>query len=239
MIDLSKYANEEVKNRVTGVGIELEGAWRTLPRGMVEVTRDGSLDIWTPPERHVHKGEIPSPVLKVGTQVKDWLRAYFPTYSNHPRCAMHVHLSVQDNFQYQALMCEDYMWTVIHYLKEFAKKENFPTEHWIWQRLNGDVEYCKPVFQADAQVRQRAKSWDHDIPGNRYTAINFPWGRFQTVECRLLPMMTDADQADRAVQCLVDITNKFLRATAKREKKQTVTITDDQGPEVRESVILI
>lgn len=236
MIDLSKYT--DVKNRVTGVGIELEGAWTKAPRG-VEVVRDGSLDVWKQPADGVLKGEIPSPVLTVGKQVEDWLKAHYPAYCNHERCGMHIHLSVGDNFRYQQLMAPEYMETVLHYLTSWATKEDFGPFHWIWDRLAGRVQYCKKVFDADAQVRARVKSFDHDIPGNRYTAVNYPWARFRTVECRVLPMMNDADQATRAVNELVDITNKFLNATAKTEKALKTTIELDGSPDVRESVILI
>jgi hypothetical protein len=237
MIDLSKY--NEVKNRVTGVGIELEGAWDKLPKGMTDITRDGSLDVWRHPPTAMHKGEIPSPVLKVGDQVKDWLTTFYPTYSNHERCGMHVHLSVADNFRYQQLMSPEYMDTALFYLTEWAKDEGFGLTHWIWRRLNGEIEYCKKVFDADAQVRARAKDFDHHREGNRYTAMNYPWARFRTVECRVLPMMNDAEQANRAVSKLIDITNKFLCATARIERAQTISMNLDPSPEIRESIVVI
>ncbi len=239
MIDLSKYEGKAVKNRVTGLGVELEGAWKALPRGLMDVTRDGSLDPWRPPSDAAYKGEIPSPILKVGTELSDWLKGHYPTYCDHVRCAMHVHMSVADNFRYQQVMTPEYMDTVMHYLLVWAKEEKFPIEHHIWGRLRGEVEYCKKEFLADRQVTMRTKLFDRDIPGNRYTAINYPWARFKTFECRLLPMMKDADQAERAVLRLVEITNKFLLATAKREPKHGATLSLDPGTEIRESITII
>lgn len=239
MIDLSKYAGQAVKNRIKGLGIELEGAWRNTPRGGMEITRDGSLDVWRAPQDAIAKGEIPSPVLQVGDEVSNWLKSYYPHYCDHPRCAMHVHMSVGDHFRYQQVMQPEYMLTVIHYLTEWAKKENFPPGHHIWDRLEGRVEYCKPIFDADRQVRMRTKGFDHDTPGNRYTAINYAWDRLRTFECRLLPMMPTVEQAERAVVELVDITNKFLLATARTEKKVRGEVAIDGGPEVRESITII
>ncbi len=238
MIDLSKYAGVTIKNRVTGVGIELEGAWKVTPKGIREIARDGSLDVWTQPADAPLKGEIPSPVL-VGDQVKDWLTTCWPTYCNHVRCGMHVHLSVADNFRYQQLMHPEYMETVLFYLDAWARAEQFPVGHHIWDRLAGKSDYCRKVFAADEQVRVRAKDFDHDRPGNRYTVINYPWGRFRTLECRVLPMMNDPEQATRAVSTLIDVTNKFLLATASRERAIKASIDFDDSTEVRQSIIHI
>jgi hypothetical protein len=49
-------------------------------------------------------------------------------------------------------------------------------------------------------------------------------------------MMETADQANSAIETLLNLTNKFLVVTAKKSKKIDVTVTDSQvkNREVRE-----
>jgi hypothetical protein len=104
-------------------------------------------------------------------------------------CGMHVHMSTIDAAYYQMLMRIEYPSTVLKYIREWAQ-ENLPDDHFIWPRS-----------------------------GHRYTVINYCWRRYNTLECRLLPMMPTPELATNAVKELVNITERFLVASAEKEEK--------------------
>lgn len=196
-------------NRVQLIGVELEGGWDKP----VPVEHDGSVQGL----KAKVMGEIPSPPLAL-EPLKNWMREYYPPHINET-CGMHVHQSVISPLTYQRLMDPKYAVTVIHYFREWGKKVKLPPGHPIWDRLDGKSEYCQPVFDADMQVLNVDKDRDRRRKGHRYTVVNYCWGRTGTFEVRLLPMMPTVDLAIAAVEELVNITNGFLIATAKRDKK--------------------
>src|SRR5688500_11547444 len=100
----------------------------------MQVIRDGSLDVWLAPPDATLKGELPSPPLPVD-KVEAWLRNFYPTYSNHPRCAMHIHMSFSSLFRYQQLMTPDYWPTIVEAVKAWSTKEGLAVDHPIWDRL--------------------------------------------------------------------------------------------------------
>lgn len=225
------HALGKARNRVYRVGIELEGGWVTLPKG-TNVERDGSVrfrDVAA--ERLAHIGELPSPPLEV-SQYPNWMKAYYPVATNET-CGMHVHMSFKSAFTYQQLMTPKYPATIIEYMVRWAKKSNLESGHPLWPRLAGLSEYCQTLFQADEQASATTKGFDHHSNGHRYTVINYCWSRYNTLECRLLPMMKTVDVGIAAVQEIINITNAFLVASAKREKRVVAKhIIDD--PEMRE-----
>jgi hypothetical protein len=79
-------------------------------------------------------------------------------------------------------------------------------------------------------VKNVTKDYEKHRQGHRYTALNFCYNRdgLGTIECRLLNMPKDADQALRAVNEFLSITNRYLVATAKRERKQVASFVVDQ-----------
>jgi len=223
-IDLTK-ALGKARNRVYRVGIELEGGWKTLPKG-ARLLRDGSI-IFSDAEvvagdiRQV--GELVSPPLAVVEKdavstlhFPTWLTASYPSSVNDS-CGLHVHMSFKSAFTYQRLMTSQYPATILRYMSLWANK-NLPLSHPIWPRLAGKNEYCQHTFYAEDQVTRADKDYDHHRVGNRYSVIVYPWSRHQTVECRLLPMMSGSLLAYQAIKEILDITNAFLLATAKREE---------------------
>lgn len=216
----------KVRNRVYRIGIELEGGWKTLPPG-TNLARDGSVrfrdeDMLSGLR---HMGEIPSPVLTV-EQWPTWMKQFYPHFVNET-CGLHVHLSFRSALTYSRLMAPTYPSTIIAYLTAWAKQENLSSAHPIWPRLAGKSEYCQHVFAADEQIKNVTKDYDHHRPGNRYSAINYCYCVNNTLECRVLPMLETVEQAIRAVANIIQTTNAFLVATARREERLKIThITD-------------
>lgn len=179
-------------------------------------------------------GELPSPPIEVSA-FPAWMKIHYPQHVNGT-CGLHVHMSFKSALHYQRLMVPEYQSTILKYIDVWAKKENLPSAHPIWERLSGKSRYCQHKFYADLQARRKGeKGHDQNAPGHRYTAINYAYGRFQTVECRLLPMFTTVEQSIRSIQEVIQITNAFLLATKKEPTENAfVGLDDPLHEEVRE-----
>lgn len=240
-IDLSKFMGK-ARNRVYKVGVELEGGWDKLPP-RTQLVHDGSVRFKVPTPTLNHVGELPSPPLVLSekeatksgeTWFPKWMQVFYPAHVNET-CGMHVHLSMKTAFSYQKLMTPAYPATIVAYMTKWAEAEKLPKEHPIWPRLMGKNEYCQHLFYADDQAKTGSKDYDHNREGHRYTVVVYCWARHSTLECRLLPMMDNVEQAIKAVQEIIDITNAFLLVTAGREERVTAAhkLEDDEVVEVK------
>jgi hypothetical protein len=128
-------------------------------------------------------------------------------------------MSFKSALHYGQLMIPEYQETIFDYMIKWAKEEKLPKTHALWKRLDGTNQYCRKIFTADLQAQKTSKSHDMNLPGNRYTAINYCHGLHGTMECRLLPMLENAETAIRALRHIMDITNACLVVTAKKEAK--------------------
>lgn len=216
------------RNWILRLGVELEGAWNALPKGVTGLQRDGSLDPLHQKNPTLRVGELPSPPYDQPS-IEQWMRLSYPHIVDE-HCGMHVHMSFKTALTYQRLLCPEYDATVVEGFKKWAKAEGFPKDHHIWPRLNGESRYCQHVFYGDMQVTVQGKDYDQRRPGHRYTVINRCYQR-GTMECRLLPMFETSDQAIRALRELIFLTNAFLLATAKRETKYSGSVEVDTAPQ--------
>jgi hypothetical protein len=204
-----------VKNRVRRVGVELEGAWKKLPAGTLTLEHDGSVFRNRKPVGY-NVGELPlSPIVPAA--LPNVLRHHYPHKVNST-CGMHVHMSFSTLWHYNLLMVPEYQETIVHYVTLWAKKEKFKDDHHIWARLRGESEFCLKEFWPDIQASTKRKTHSMGALGHRYTMIHY-CGRQMTIECRLLPMMAKTDQAIRAIQLVIDITNACLYMLGPLEKR--------------------
>jgi hypothetical protein len=215
----------KVYNRIYRIGIELEGGWIKLPPGVRQLQHDGSVQIEPQAGIPLQIGELAIGPITLQEWPR-WLKTHYPQKVNQT-CGMHVHLQTTTSLAYARLMDARYPATVIDYFKRWSTREGLSKDHPIWNRLRGKSVYCQHLYMADDQIRNNSKDHDRARPGHRYTVINYCHGRYGTVECRLLPMMDTVDQAERAIQEFVDITNGFLRATRKKEIKVSVSTEAD------------
>ncbi len=248
---LSEWAIEvtvrKARNRIKAIGVELEGGWTKNPAPYI-IQRDGSVkdipyyasigDRYQGPEDDGIAGELPSPPLDVrkGFEAKaePWIRKYYPVAINHT-CGMHVHMSFQRLLHYMYTMRSEYPATVIKEMKKWAEEQKLPQEHIIWERLAGQSDYCQFVYSGPDQILNKGKDYDKRRVGNRYSVINYSFGRTGTVECRLLPMFDNVELALSAIKRLMDVTNAFFVVTAKREKDTSVSVDgESRNREVRE-----
>ncbi len=209
-LDIDSLLSDVPWNRIERVGIELEGAWKVVPDGQ-SLTRDTSVFKDQGNSVPGHKvGELPiGPMMPASIPAK--MKKFYPDLVDHS-CGMHVHMSFEDLWLYGLLMSQEYLETVCEYLTRWAKKEGFPADHYIWPRLRGDSVYCQKKFWPMDQVNFRQKDHDQKRQGHRYTIVNFvnrpP--NVPTVEVRVLPMMKTVEQALRAIDMVLDITNASL-----------------------------
>ena len=213
-LSIDHLLGEESKNRVAKVGVELEGAWTKLPLG-AKLEIDNSVYKGTRIAGYQY-GELPSgPMLPAA--IPRFLKKYYPSAVDHT-CGLHVHMSFDSLLRYAWLMSPRYPKTMVKYLSEWAKKEGFPADHHIWDRLSGKSIYCQDKFWPDEQVNYLLKDHDQKRHGHRYTIVNY-CGRYKTVEIRVLPMMSIVAQAIRAVNMVIDITNACLVLLSEKERK--------------------
>lgn len=270
----------KLKERISMIGIELEGGWIALPPGtrvirdgsvrglahpqggsVVEVggptrpgpagsvrdrarndrrpgesieaamvrivTADGLAGVQTPNLPDMQVGEVPSPPMPP-VELGVWMRRYYPQSVNET-CGLHVHMSFESALHYQRLMVPSYQATILKYMGLWAREENLRKDHVLWPRIRGESRYCQHQFWPDHQIKNRAKDFNHEREGHRYTVINYCYHNTGTVECRLLPMMADAEQGIRAVQRILDITNAFLAKGKERERKITSSVVAESG----------
>ena len=209
------------KNRVSRIGVELEGAWNFLPPGTrlemdASVFRDPATETRKIPPGHL-AGELPIGPIQPGALPK-FMRKYYP-HKVDKSCGMHVHMSFESVWHYALLMTPDYQDTMIEYLGQWARAEGFSACHHIFERLDGNNTYCQRKFWPDQQVQYTKKDYDHNRFGHRYTIVHF-CGRQMTVEVRVLPMMDTVEQAIRGVRRVVDITNACLVLLGRKKEQQ-------------------
>lgn len=212
----------KAKKRVALVGVELEGGWIELPKGVQALVPDTSVFGNRMPAGAKHIGELPiGPVPRdaIGPLVK----ANYPP-KIHSTCGMHVHMSFIKLFYYHLLMVPEYQETILHYLTLWAKEQGFDENHCIWKRLKGESEYCQKKFWPDAQASTKRKGHDRTAHGHRYTVIHY-CGRpgadgkpMNTIECRVLPMMPKQSQAVSAIQRVIEVTDACIQVLHKNSK---------------------
>lgn len=235
--NLKSKRKVDLKNRIHRVGIELEGGWDAVPKGM-RVERDGSVIFPNAGQRvnalsgaievvgPKHIGEIPGPQDGLDiSEVDAYIKKYYPKYVNET-CGLHVHMSFKYLLNYQRLMTPDYTKEMIKKLLEWSESEKLPKKHPMWERLtNPNHPHCAHIYLGDNQVKQTRKDFhSRGTAHSRYTAVNYCRAQHGTVECRLLPMMETADQACRAVHKVLDTTNKFLSKIRQKELKRQIAV---------------
>lgn len=209
-----------VRNRVERVGVELEGAWKTLPPGIAALEHDGSVFAGRRPSAEFQIGELPiGPIAPAG--IAKLMAVNYPQKVNQT-CGMHVHMSFETLWYYNLLMVPEYQDTMLEYLTRWAKTESsIKSDHCIWARLRGESEFCQKGFWPDIQASTKRKTHNRNGKGHRYTIIHY-CGRQMTIECRVLPMMSNTSLAVRAVNRVIEITNACIYVLGKNDKRENL-----------------
>lgn len=180
---------------INKVGLELEGGWTDI-RGF-HLVHDGSVNIDAP-----FVGEVVSKPLEP-SGIETWLFNAYPDVLNET-CGLHVHVSVKNPLYYAHLMELEFQEYLIKALITWGNKIKIRADHPFWSRVRGENTYASFNFWPERQ-------WDRkEHHGERYTALNYTWARFQTVECRVLPGFKQKECALGAIFAVIDAFETFL-----------------------------
>lgn len=226
-LDIDRALARLPRNRIARVGVELEGGWSTLPPGVPRLEPDTSVFRGLVPSG-LQCGELPlgpMPPIYMPKAVK----RHYPSKVD-ATCGMHVHMGFETLLQYSLLADSPaYQETVIEYMGRWGKEVRLPDTHPLWSRLKGESVYCQKKFWPQEQMGTTRKDHDQRRVGHRYTMIHYCWGRYQTVECRLLPMMDTPELAISAITALLNLTNAYLVTVDKTKVRDKGKIELDNG----------
>lgn len=176
---LSKYINK--------MGVELEGAWYNAEP--LHLTMDGSVRV-----RGDYSGESVSPPFASWSDLVQYVRENYPEEMDGS-CGLHVHFSFNRISDYSRMMDKAFQPFFRAELKRWGERREIKTRN-FWHRLNGENQFCRPDWLADAQARFKNK---RDTNGQRYCQWNFCYGAHKTAECRVLPMFHRVEDSIAAI----------------------------------------
>ena len=193
-----KFTGEIIKNSFTmrkprfhmTIGLELEGGFQRK-RGQT-IFDDHSVLIFD--TKSLRSGERHSPVFKNLTNLKTWLFKNYPCRMNSS-CGLHVHIGVPNEY-YMLFATKKFYSFLLSRIQEWGRKSHVESPE-FWGRLDGDNDYCVPVFRALDQIDSIEKS------NCRYTAINYPYLQHYTIEVRVLPMFKSPNLSFSAIRRIV------------------------------------
>lgn len=216
------------------VGLELEGLW--FKRQEKELVRDASLE-WgqfTKGQQLSREGKLNTDYInyhmgeKTSKPLDDWDRVAKYLTENWPdetskKSAFHIHVSLKDINLYSALMPREFYDFFLIEMEKWGK--NYPcTNQMFWDRLEDKNKYARRQFRPERQITQKTKEHNDE---NRYTHLNYCYGVFQTVECRLFPTFMDYRTAISATKALIDCIDAYLDKNPTGNIAKAETIIDD------------
>lgn len=246
MVNSKRRKLNGIVDRIRLVGIELEGGWDKAPEGET-IIKDGSVkflpqirppslqpfdpstvhDLFTTERLPVpaYKGEIISRPITI-EKIPRWVKHCYPKVVNES-CGLHVHMSFYYNANYSRLMIPEFTPWIVGKVLAFAKAEELPRDHPQWDRVKKkNHPHCAHLYLGEAQAKMTRKDYEsRGKPHSRYTFVNYCDSQHHTVEVRGLAMMETADQAIRAIMCVVTGTNEFLSKLRQREKPERVVVS--------------
>lgn len=187
------------------VGIELEGGWRKVfkynrlkhdgsvfPDGMID---DGPVE--------PHWGEIASPPLPTPVLVEEWLKVYYPDFSDES-CGLHVHVSFLKTIYYERLARRAFYDYWLNGILDWGRKRGIKDSE-FWSRIQGFNRFCQKEFRASEQVKLTDKG------DGRRTHLNYCYKLHKTIECRAFPLFDNPEDAISAIFTHLKLINSYLK----------------------------
>jgi|ERR1017187_6657454 hypothetical protein len=129
------------------------------------------------------------------------------------RCSFHLHLSFKNLMFYSQCMSFSFYSFFLEEMEKWGK--NYPCRNELfWQRLKGDNKYCTRSFHPETQIIGKVKKHNDE---NRYTHLNYCYGVYETIECRLFPTFCDVDTAISATKALINCVEVYLEKNPFKE----------------------
>tara|TARA_R110002167_G_scaffold2671_1_gene13261 strand:- start:52 stop:768 length:717 start_codon:yes stop_codon:yes gene_type:complete len=149
-------------------------------------------------------GEMVSPPLPT-KELSQWIRDNYPVRTN-TSCGAHRHRSFKKIKYYSILMDRQFNQYLIDRLYAWGRKVGVRDGSALFRRLNGDVHWCKSMYDG---YRQISTSDKEDC---RYRVINYCWKLHGTMEIRVLPAFQDVELTVSAHKELGDIMDDYIRS---------------------------
>ncbi len=186
--------------RINAIGIELEQGWK---KQRDDLTEDIGIRLGDF-KNSACCGELVSKPIDSLDKAITWLRENYGDETQE-MCSMHLHLSFKDLDTYVALMNPAFKDYFLAHMKHFGETYPINNEH-FWSRLEDKNKFCKNRIDHN-QIFETKKV--HNDNG-RYTVLNFCFGRFKTIESRLLPTFISVDTAVAALEATVEAFESYL-----------------------------
>jgi len=147
-------------------------------------------------------GEMVSPPLPP-KELTQWIRDNYPVKTN-TSCGAHRHRSFTHIKYYSILMNRQFHEYLIRRLKAWGNKVGVREGSALFRRLNGDVHWCKAMYDGYNQISTSSKE------DCRYRIINYCWKLHGTLEIRVLPAFQDVELTVSAHKELGDIMDDYI-----------------------------
>ena len=213
---------------VDRVGVELEGGWENDPSRKYHehLKYDGSVT----GVAGAYIGELASKPMKLD-KILLWVNKVYPDTHNKS-CGLHIHVSFHNLLDYQKLMSKEFYDYFLKRVKKWGEEKDINPNTEFWIRLKGDNRYCTTGFRPEEQKTFT----DHNGP--RYMQLNYAWGLYKTLECRLFPMFQKKELALSAIELFVNICDEYLKKICPREHETKTNVLDDE-PEMEYNEVLV
>ncbi len=157
-------------------------------------------------------GEVVSKPFQTWHWTRRWLLREWPQNVDRT-CGLHVHTSFVQPEHYTALMHPEFWKFFQKRIGMFIKRNHGAQKNGrtyalfqLKSRFVGDNSYCQSKFTARNQFVSG---------GDRYTQLNYCYYKYNTLECRLLPMFSEraggVRMAAKAIRYLLNTYEIYLR----------------------------
>lgn len=147
-------------------------------------------------------GEMVSPPLDA-EDLPQWTRENYPEETN-TTCGAHQHTSFKRMKYYSIVMCKGFQEYMHIGLMAWAKATGIRDGSAFYKRMNGDVHWCKDMYDAYQQIQTSDKD------DCRYRIINYCWRLHGTMEVRVLPAFQNVEYTVSAQKELTRLIEQYI-----------------------------
>lgn len=150
-------------------------------------------------------GEIVSPALPY-EKVLEFMDNHHVLQSNNT-CGGHRHFSFKSNMRAQSILLNrefNDLWLPT-WLEHWGRTANINKDSAFYQRLAGDVHWCKRNYDAIGQLMSGRSKEEY-----RYRRVNYCYGLHETMEIRVLPEFQKFSLMRASTIALAHIVDEFV-----------------------------